>query len=209
MRIAITSRLDEIKAYGEIRFSLDSAWFELLSLISNQITILPITPHITNEQLKSFDLIVFSGGNDVSSVNASKLSRLRDNVEKKIFDCAVLNSIPVVGVCRGMQFLNEQLGGSLVHIKDHVNKSHTLESFASWIPKMRLYNSFHSWGITEDTIGSSLVPCAFSDNNMYIEAFSHISLPIRAVMWHPERFIPTVGDSSSYYAQQIEIFKFQ
>lgn len=209
MRVAITCRLDEIKSYGEVRISLDTAWFDLLSLISNQITVIPITQSINYKILNGTDLIVFSGGNDLSSVNDSKLSRLRDKVEKDIFNFAILNSIPMVGICRGMQFINEQLGGTLVPLQQHINQSHPLDIEAQWLPQTSLYNSFHGWGITMDSISHDLIPCAFSDNRTYIEAFRHISLPIRAVMWHPERFIPAIGDRLNYYRLQTSIFNFQ
>ena len=208
MRIAITCRLDEIKSYGETRMSLDIAWFDLLNSISKQLYILPINNTIDYEVLGKSDMIIFTGGNDLSLYCPSWLSTLRDHYEQKILDYAIKRSIPVVGVCRGMQFINQYFGGSIEPIQSHVNQSHPLDIEALWIPRLSLFNSFHAWGITQDSLAKELIPSAFSDNKKYVEAFSHSSLPIRAVMWHPERFIPATGDIYSYYKLQASIFKF-
>lgn len=80
------------------------------------------------ENFHSVDLIVFTGGEDVNPAlygdSKHKWTSLpntqRDAVEQEFFDLAVKNGIPMVGICRGAQFLNVMNGGRLVqHVTNH------------------------------------------------------------------------------------------
>lgn len=66
------------------------------------------------------DLVVFTGGADVtpSLYHAAKHRTTgndprRDDVEIKYFDKAVERELPMVGICRGGQFLNVMSGGAM------------------------------------------------------------------------------------------------
>ena len=209
MKIAITTRLDKVPSYDETRISLDVEWFELLSLISNQISVIPINQKVNTSLYENSDLIIFSGGNNLKSVCDNTLSSLRDKIEKDILSYAIRKKIPTVGVCRGMQLINEFMGGTLVPISNHINECHPLEINAGWIPNIPMVNSYHEWGISSESLASKLEACAFSDNKSFIEAFSHTTLPIRGVMWHPERLPSFLDDRACYYLNQLSLFDFQ
>jgi gamma-glutamyl-gamma-aminobutyrate hydrolase PuuD len=76
---------------------------------------------------KDFDLVMFTGGEDISPEmygdtsprNLCYSNHSRDLYEKKIFDCAVNHGIRMTGICRGLQFLNVMAGGKMVHHLDH------------------------------------------------------------------------------------------
>ena len=72
----------------------------------------------------SFDLVCFTGGEDVSPELyghenlASGNSIRRDEIERLYFQAALDNEIPMTGICRGAQFLNVMAGGTMVqHLK--------------------------------------------------------------------------------------------
>ena len=73
-------------------------------------------------------LICFTGGSDVSphlygehKHPYSSVDGSRDEREAELFHYAVMNNIPMVGVCRGGQFLNVMNGGKMYqHIEGHV-----------------------------------------------------------------------------------------
>lgn len=75
----------------------------------------------------SFDLVCFTGGEDVSPELyghrnlASGNSMDRDMQEKRFFDLAQEHEIPMTGICRGAQFLNVMAGGTMVQ---HLRKDH-------------------------------------------------------------------------------------
>jgi len=70
-----------------------------------------------------FKLIVFTGGSDVSPElygdtspkNVCYVNSKRDQEEQEIYKFGLSRGIPMVGICRGMQFLNVMTGGKLVH----------------------------------------------------------------------------------------------
>lgn len=79
------------------------------------------------------DLFCFTGGEDVTpSLYGEEqhpltyASLIRDEKEKELFDYAVDNDIPCVGICRGGQFLNVMNGGKMYqHVENHC-RSHLL-----------------------------------------------------------------------------------
>ena len=75
----------------------------------------------------SFDLVCFTGGEDVSPELyghknlSSAESKSRDAREMLTFKLAQEHQIPMTGICRGAQFLNVMLGGTMVQ---HLRESH-------------------------------------------------------------------------------------
>ena len=66
------------------------------------------------------DLVVFTGGADVNPTlygeHTSVLTHpnvLRDELDTVVYDRAVADGVPMVGICRGAQFLNVMQGGRL------------------------------------------------------------------------------------------------
>ncbi len=79
------------------------------------------------------DLAVFTGGEDVSPnfygdrkhVYTGN-SLLRDNQEAEIFEMFSDKGVPMVGICRGAQFLNVMSGGRMYqHVENHT-RSHAI-----------------------------------------------------------------------------------
>lgn len=79
------------------------------------------------DRVATFDLVVFTGGHDVSpSLYHEKKHRhtqpycARDVAEQLIFKECIEHNIKMVGICRGSQFLTVMNGGSLVqHVENH------------------------------------------------------------------------------------------
>ena len=76
----------------------------------------------TDSILKLADGIILTGGedinplqyNDTSNINlCGRINDSRDTLERKLFDYAFENKLPLIGVCRGMQMMNVASGGTL------------------------------------------------------------------------------------------------
>lgn len=87
------------------------------------------------EDPKSFGLVMFTGGSDVSPeyygdtspANMCQTNEPRDKYEKHIFDIALKNDVLMTGICRGIQFLNVMAGGRMMHHVDgHAGGTHTM-----------------------------------------------------------------------------------
>jgi len=127
--------------------------------------------------------IILSGGND---------SENRDKVETELLNFAIKNKIPVLGICKGMQFINLYFNGTLVNIpnREHVAINHEVNLLNSEIiqllQKQKInINSFHNLGVTSDTLSLKLI--SFAKSNDMIEGIFHQDLPIAGIQWHPER----------------------
>jgi len=150
------------------------------------------------------DGIVLSGGNDINPLLYGKnlisfnmnVSDERDQAETQIIEYAILNELPLLGVCRGAQMINVYFGGSLIqdltnhklNKMNHVGTIHTVKFNSYFYSKQfsKKVNSFHNQGIVDDTLAKDLQPLAYSKDKV-IEAFKHKRLNILGIQWHPER----------------------
>jgi len=76
----------------------------------------------TDSILALADGIILTGGEDINPLQYNDTINLavceiinyqRDTLERKLFDFAMENKIPLIGVCRGMQMMNVASGGTL------------------------------------------------------------------------------------------------
>ena len=76
----------------------------------------------TDSILALADGIILTGGEDINPLEYNDTINLavcgdinfsRDTLERKLFDFAFKNKLPLIGVCRGMQMMNVASGGTL------------------------------------------------------------------------------------------------
>jgi len=150
------------------------------------------------------DGIILTGGNDLSGQEYVEESRsqslVRDETEYAILAEALNAHMPVIGICRGLQFLNVYFGGHLltnistrsVHFGNHAGSrhkvnivSHPVRSFLG--VEMYTVNSFHNHGVALDGLAPSLEPFAISDGDKLVEGVIPREHKIVGIQWHPER----------------------
>ncbi len=175
--IAVTMRYDHFYKGKETRNGID---FNLINWIYN----LGYNPHLIPNDVRYFDIIkkskfngfILSGGNDLN------VKKTRTILEKKILNLSKKKKIPVLGICHGMQIMNNREGGSLKRIKNHVGKYHKLKNSNLNYPSK--VNSFHNFGINK--LGRNFEIIAYSTDNQ-IKAIKHKKYNWLGWMWHPER----------------------
>lgn len=87
------------------------------------------------------DVICFTGGEDVDpefygekALSVSRFNTSRDNFEMEVYCKAVVEDIPMVGICRGGQFLNVMSGGSLWQdVNGHLGRHEIKDTFSGEI----------------------------------------------------------------------------
>ncbi|MFQ5916305.1 MAG: gamma-glutamyl-gamma-aminobutyrate hydrolase family protein [Candidatus Binatia bacterium] len=192
VKVGLTQRVEVFKDRNEDRDSLDQAWTCLL--FDNGY--LPISLPNRVEKVDTLiselrlDGIILTGGNDLSHLaGATNTAPERDTFEQKLLvRCAMLD-IPVLGVCRGMQMMVAHYGGELVPITKHVATSHGItvrSECAMPLTNRDTVNSFHNFGVHEDSLGPDLQSVAVAPDGS-VEAVIHKSLQQWGIMWHPER----------------------
>ena len=190
LTIGITSRVENISEFNDRRDALSHEW----SRIFNELNVIPIfiPNYLKNLDLFlekfDFDLLILSGGDNIGD------SKERDHTEKRIIDYSIKEKIPVLGICRGMQVLNNFFSGTLEKTfdKKHVATRHTINFLNPLFTKEFQnssidVNSFHNNIIKHENLGKNLEVFSIYDNDETIEGFFHKSYYMLGVMWHPER----------------------
>lgn len=180
-RIGITQNANFIADRGEMREDLDIQLCKLLWRLG--LSPIPVSSFI-DEKIKYFaeldlDGFLLSGGNNIGSVPE------RDESEKAILKFSIENNLPVLGICRGMQMINSFQGGKCIEVEGHVAVNHIVNGSITSNTDRKV-NSFHNYGITDDTLGEDLIAVAKSRDNL-VEAICHCEFPWLGIMWHPER----------------------
>ena len=203
-KIGISLRVEKIEKFNEKRDAISHDWINFLQkldyfpvLIPNNLT--DVEDYISELKLNG---IILSGGDNIGEFPE------RDQTENKILEYAIKNSIPILGVCRGMQLINTFFNGTISENSNsgHVGKPHNIDimnpSLVNLFGHDKLeVNSFHNNLIKKDDIGDGLDVFALSEKDFTIEGCFHKKYPIIGVMWHPER-----DQQKKHQSQIIDIF---
>ncbi|WP_375202110.1 gamma-glutamyl-gamma-aminobutyrate hydrolase family protein [Hyphococcus sp.] len=200
-RIGVTQRVTTA-LYGQPHDCLDQAWADLFVVLNAALAPLPnleaapekIAAYLGAAQLDGF---ILSGGNDIAGLadeaRGSQVSLRRDDFERAVIAYARARNVPLLGVCRGMQFLNMDLGGKLTPVEGHAGVRHrikktgeTLPAYLDAAPDEIEVNSYHSYAIAAEGLAPDLIAAA-TDSDGHVEAFFHPAEPLAGIMWHPER----------------------
>ena len=195
-RIGVTQRVEVVEEYEERRDCLDQRWGPLLR--SFGYTPIPLFNQIDDVERYLTDLelsgVVLTGGNDLASLDdGSNVAPERDAFERNLLEFAIDHDLPVLGVCRGAQFINVHFGGSLSAVEGHVASVHEVSIDDPPVEigsKTVTTNSYQNYGIeSRDLPENPQVNGRTSDGS--IEWIEHENHPVSAIMWHPERSSPS------------------
>lgn len=190
LRIGISTRIVSAPDYNENRDALSHDWPPFLEKIDIIPIFIPNTLGNVKTYLKNLkiDGLILSGGDNIGDFV------LRDKTEREILEFSIESKIPIFGVCRGMQMINDFFGGTIIKTQNenHVGKTHpiglTKPEFSSFLNnKEIIVNSFHNNIIKKENLGTGLEPFALYSKDDTVEGFVHKDYPIIGVMWHPER----------------------
>ncbi len=195
MNILITQRHEPNK-HGDWIDSLENEYVEFFE--SFEMNLVPVSNTSKNiaEMLSTYKPrgIILSGGESIG------LSKEREKRESQLIDFAVNENIPVLGICRGMQFINVYFGGKLIDI-DRIDKTgeykdirtHKIkivnESLGDLLGGNRepSTNSYHEQGILKEGLGTDIGVFGVFEGLGLVEGLYHEKYPIAGVQWHPER----------------------
>ena len=189
--------------------------------------ILPLTSdrHIIMQLAEKFDGFLFTGGHDVSPelygeeeiMECGECSIDRDYMEKVLLDEVLKIDKPVLGICRGIQFINAALGGSLYqdiplqhpsNIEHHQSPPYDLPIHkVSIVENSPLYNligrnkmdvnSYHHQGIKK--LSRKLSPMAYAEDELVEAVYMPNKKFVWAVQWHPEFSFKISEDSRKVF----------
>ena len=197
------------------RIILSKASDNYVNWIEDKNTVILDAYRISNTDsiLAIADGIIITGGEDINPLFYNDTLNLkvcgnidyrRDTLEKKLFDYAFENKIPLMGVCRGMQMINVASGGTLygdipseigtqvIH-RNNGEVMHEVvltESCPLIFPEGQdtfMVNSWHHQGLKNIPNGINVVARSFDGLPEAICVDEKIHPFMIAVQFHPER----------------------
>lgn len=190
--------------------------------VSNSISSFKLNPF-------GFKLVVFTGGSDVSPElygdtspqNTCRSDGPRDIEEIDVFKYADKRGIKMVGICRGLQFLNVMSGGKLIHdIQNHESGIHEVmtkdyrDSFITNTYHHQMcipHESSHilAWSqtnLSREYIGNKDKPVDYIGPE--VEALYMPLIKSIGVQWHPEveGIFKDLSESSSWFKFLLDDF---
>ncbi len=207
----------KVLSFGEAGFSAIIARagglpFLLPALCYPQVTQDGTAARTLRAMVAELDALILTGGADLSPETYGESALrpewagdlTRDRYERILVDAALELGTPLLGVCRGHQFINVALGGQ--HYQDLVSQrpgevDHRGEAYdehvhpvrvapGSWLHRIYggaerlIVNSVHHQGVRE--LAPGLRPTAWADDGL-IEGFeASDGRLLYGVQWHPE-----------------------
>jgi putative glutamine amidotransferase len=191
--VAISQRVTVIPQYGERRDCLDQAWPRFIAACG----LLPLAlPNVTEVALAIFggsDVagLVLTGGNDIAVLGGDAPER--DATENALLDAAESRGLPVLGVCRGMQLIQQRCAVPLVRVAGHVARRQLIRINGEPVE----VNSYHRFAAHESR--PPLEVWAVAADGV-VKAIRHSTRPTTGIMWHPERNTP-------FAAADVDLFR--
>ena len=200
------SQKQEKNQYGDSIDTLEQNYIRYFQQWGIVPLLIPNTLLDVNSYLDQFPIqaIILTGGNEVDPLSYGEprtegmvVIPERDRTERALIEYAIEKKIPLLGICRGMQFINVFFGGKLINIKQKLGdihpprKNHPLhitEKNFSFLGKTAEVNSYHTYGLTQQELAPPLH--SFALCGALIEGIYHPTLPIIGIIWHPERVSP-------------------
>lgn len=179
--IGLSLRVQDHSNYKERRDAIDQRWIFFCRMCGIIPILLPNDVPTVREYIAKFSFsgFILTGGNTLHPYGGNAPEK--DEVELDLLQYAIKKTIPILGVCRGMQLMQHFFSIPLIKITGHVGIEHLI--FLD--QQKRCVNSYHDFG-TEKTVPECRVVARSEDN--IIEAIEHRKYPIKGIMWHPERY---------------------
>jgi len=222
MRIGLSMRTFSTGSYVEHRDGLAQDWASFLEKLEYVPIFIPNSLLKVDEFLSnlSLDMIILTGGGDCPlqlETSTKDIQNKRNFTEKALIEYSIDNKIPLLGVCRGFQFINIYFGGTITKdlsstediIVNHVSSEHKVffneQDWSDITGRSQIQvNSYHDDGIMDNQLASCLDITAVSDEERFlVEGFRHKFLPISGIQWHPERSNTSLEFDSSLIKKMI------
>jgi N5-(cytidine 5'-diphosphoramidyl)-L-glutamine hydrolase len=196
--IAVTQRVAIVPEYGERRDCLDQEWARFIAACG----LLPLPlPNVVDVALALFGRaevagLLLTGGNDLAAVGGDAPER--DVTENALLDAAESRRLPVMGVCRGMQLIQQRHAVTLKRVRGHVMPRQTIDIEG----RETEVNSYHNFGASESP--APLSAWAHARDGI-IKAIRHSEKPMTGIMWHPERNAPFAARDIALFRDVFEV----
>lgn len=195
MKALITQR-ETKDDYGVPIDVLESTYVNFFENLGIELTIVSNFHKDIKEMVnqKKYDFVILTGGGAIPSeyydqTHDDSLQARRDKTEKTIIEHALANKKPILGICRGMEYINGLYGGKSSKCIDLRTTRPIRMDHPVCIGKERIIkvNNYHNDGIYKKNLAEAFKVLALDKENHVVECFYSNDKKILCVQWHPER----------------------
>lgn len=186
MNVYITSSIKKhFNTYIEF---IDYYWINFFKKYNIDYEILPCDK---SNSLKRFNIkkgansiLIITGGSDVIGSNFE--TRKRNLVESFLIKKSLKNKIPILGICRGIQFFSKLKGFKIFKCEDNMKTTHNVFFKRKFLKykKIEKVNSYHNYCIKMTNKKNFEVLAVDNKNRVEFLIYKKINY---LIMWHPER----------------------
>ena len=180
MKIAFVPTV--IERYERLEICFDRNWINFLNFCFKKVKIKIL--YNINQNIKNYNLIIFSGGNDIVSHKKNLANIFRNKIDSYYFNKALINNIPILGICHGSHFIAQKYKFKLVK-KKHIG-NHKVKILNSNNSRDFNVNSYHNY-VIKNLNNKVFETIAVAGDNT-IECYTHRYKKILGIIWHPERY---------------------
>lgn len=194
MKLLITQR-ESVDSHGSPIDSLEASYTLYFAELGAQVRPVPnfLPDPETSLAEEEFDGLVLTGGGSLPPEfyrlpHSDRFQPDRDRTEKALIGLCRKQGKPILGICRGMQYLNALWGGKIskldsLKVSRPIREDHPVDvSGERW-----LVNQYHNDGIYLSDLAPAFTPFAIDRENGVVEGFASETEKILAIQWHPER----------------------
>lgn len=164
------------------------------------------TYNIVNYVRKSgAEIVIFQNDDDFNSIDFSKYNGVilspgpstPENSGITLDVCRKVHTLPVLGICLGMQAMGLVFGGKVIHAKKTMHGkidtvTHSGGILFKDIPERFDAVRYHSLAVENESLPQEVAVNAFSSDNE-VMAIHHTKLPFYGVQFHPESYLSGYG----------------
>jgi putative glutamine amidotransferase len=204
-RWLITQRLERNR-HGDVVDSLERSYLAYFGKLFPSIAVVSNYGFVPDPS--DYQGLLLSGGGDLPNrLMGGQLSPPEDELAEEKYEIqsnwlanALARRKQVIAICYGMHLVNAFLGGRVIHdvhqgaLERRPGQPHEVmlshQCSLDWPSQSVMVNGYHNHGVTSKTLSPDLAPVAIDMPYDVVEAARHVSLPVLALQWHPERASP-------------------
>jgi anthranilate synthase/aminodeoxychorismate synthase-like glutamine amidotransferase len=170
----------------------DSFTYNVVHLLAAQgaapDVVLNDDPQLEPRLLERYRMLVIGPGPGTPSEQPRMMAMVRNAIER---------SMPVFGVCLGLQAIGEALGGAVAHAPSQMHGKtsridHDGTGVFDGLPSPLTATRYHSLCLDPATLPGALHISAHSSDGV-VQGIAHRHLPVHGVQFHPESVLSEHG----------------